>query len=803
MNDTQKFKNHANVVVIGGGVAGCSVLYHLTQEGITDAILVERDSLTSGSTWHAAAQVTQFGGNQTMLALKKHSLQLYQKLSADPLHPFYHHITGGMRTAYTQNEIDIYKHHISLAAVMGIDMEFISTDEALKRHPLLTGDGILGAWWDPLDGYVDPSGLTHSLARHAKQHGATIYQSNPVQDITIKRNGEFIVHTKMGDITCEKIVNAAGYRVNEVGNMIGVTHPVTSMEHMYFLTEDLPALQELDYQVPVIRDPHDDFYSRQEKKGLLVGIYEQNCKTFGMNGIDPHFTKDLCPSDLDRCLDNMEGIFERMPCLQEAGIHTVINGPITYTIDGLPLVGQVPNVPNAYCCIGLRAGIGEGGGHGKILAQIIKHGEAEWDSWCLDPRRFTSYANLQYTSLKAIEDYQNEFHYHMPHEQRPAARQARTTPLYETLSREKAAWGVVNGWERALFFKPADDFIDEVGFRFNATKQVVADEVKHLQQHVSMMEVSGFNRYEIRGEGASAFLDKMICGTLPKAIGKVNLCYLLNENGHVLCEATIAKLADNVYWYGSAAASEWHDLDWLNRYKPESVSITPLTQSHTILVLAGAKTRALLNHLSAGDNDEFSAQNFPNMRAKWVQLAHAEIMAMSVSFSGEDAFELHIPNEQLYLTFQLLREAGKQFQLGLFGLYATESMRLEKGYLHWKADLIYEHNPYEHGLEKFVKLDKPADFIGKQALQDEIKRGAKQQFIMLEVDCDIAAAHAGTAILHQGKIIGSVTSGGYGFRVQKNIAFGFVDCGFDKIGTELQVNIIGEVYKARVVPPLY
>jgi len=596
----QAVKSHARVVVIGGGIAGCSTLYHLTREGWTDVVLVERDELTSGSTWHAAAQVTQFGGNQTMIGLKRHSIKLYQQLAADSDHPFAYHITGGMRTAYTKNQMDTYHHYVGMAQGMGVDMEIINAHEVSQRHPLLNTDGMLGAWWDPLDGYIDPSGITLALARHARKAGAEVYRFNPVENITRKANGEFIVHTKNGDITCEKVVNASGYRVNEVGNMLGVEHPVTSMEHMYFLTDSMPEIEALDFQVPVIRDPGDDFYSRQEKQGLLVGVYEQGCKTFGMDGIDPAFTQDLCPSDLDRCLDNMEQIFERMPALQTAGIHTVVNGPITYTIDGLPLVGQIPGLENGYCIIGLRAGIGEGGGHGKILAELIVHGECEWDAWCFDPRRFSQYANTEHTSLKAIEDYQNEFHYHMPHEQRPASRLARTTPLYPVLDQLGALWGAVNGWERVLCFKPDDqpDFIDEHSYRFTPTKDLVAKEVAAMVSGVGVMEVSGFNRYEISGDGAGEFLDKMICSRLPANVGKVNLCYLLNERGHVLGEATIAKLAEDHYWYGSAAAAEWHDRDWLNRYRPETVALKEMASTHTILVVAGPKSRELLQSLS-------------------------------------------------------------------------------------------------------------------------------------------------------------------------------------------------------------
>ncbi len=794
----KNLRTHARVVVIGGGIAGASTLYHLTEEGWSDVVLIERDELTSGSTWHAAAQVTQFGGNQTMVALKRHSIDLYRELAADSDFPINYHITGGMRLAYTEDQVDTYKHFVGMAGGMGVEMEYIDAAEAGRRHPLIRTDGLAGAWWDPLDGDIDPAQLVFALARRARKAGAEVSRFNPVEDITHKPGGEFIVHTQKGDITCEMVVNASGYRVNEVGNMLGVTHPVTSMEHMYFLTESITAIEQLDHRVPIIRDPGDDFYSRQEKTGLLVGVYEQGCKTFGMDGIDPNFTKSLCPSDLDRCLDNMEGIFERLPCLTETGIHTVINGPITYTIDGAPLVGPVPGVRNAFACTGLRAGIGEGGGHGKVLAQIMVHGECEWDAWFLDPRRFTRYANTEHTCLKAIEDYQNEFHYHMPHEHRPAARLARTTPLYAALDQHNCEWGVVNGWERALFFKPDPEFIDQHSYRFTPTQDVIAREVENLAAGVGMMEVSGFNRYEIRGPGAEEFLDRMTCSAIPKSVGKVNLCYLLTEKGNILTEATIAKLGQDRYWYGSAAGAEWHDRDWLLQYKPEHVGIVEMATTHTILVVAGPKSRQLLQSVSP--RCDWSSQSLPWMQAKEMIVGYAEVMAMSVSFSGELAYELHVPNEYLYLVWKTLLETGNQFGLVQFGLYATESMRLEKGYRHWKADLIYEHNPVESALERFLKLDKP-EFVGKKALLAQLDRGHRKRFVSMQVDCEHAPAHGGDPVYQNGRQVGSVTSGGYGHRVKKNIAMAFVEPDTAAIDTSLEIGILGQRYPAKVVEP--
>ena len=787
----------ARAVVIGGGIAGASVLYHLAELGWTDSVLVERDELTSGSTWHAAAQVTQFGGNQTMIALKQHSIRLYRELAADPDHPISYHITGGMRTAYNQAQLDTYHHYVSQARSMGVEMEVIDGVEAGKRHPLLETSGILGAWWDPLDGDIDPAGITFALARKARLKGCTVSRFNPVTAITRLGDRDFIVHTERGDIRTENVVNAGGYRCNEVGAMLGVTHPVVSMEHMYFLTEAIPALEALGTRVPIIRDPADDFYSRQEKHGLLVGVYEQDCVPFGLDGIDPDFTKALCPSDLDRCLDNMERIFERMPCLQETGIHTVVNGPITYTIDGLPLVGPVPGEPGYFACTGLRAGIGEGGGHGKVLAEIMVHGECEWDAWSLDPRRFTEWGNLEHTRLKAIEDYQREFHYHLPHEHRPAARLARTTPLYQTLSDAGAVWGVVNGWERALYFDPAETTAHGTGYRWHAQDAIARDEVLHLVDNVGLMEVSGFNRMRVQGEGAAALLDRLVCGRIPSRVGRVSLCYLLNEHGHMLSEATIAKLGEDEFWFGSAAAAEWHDRDWLEANNREGVSITSLTDSHTTLVIAGARARELLSAISP--REDWSG--FGMMSARHALLGSVTATVMRISFSGELAYELHVGNGQLLQLWQTLVEAGEGFGLRLFGLEATESMRLEKGYCHWKAEIITERTPLEAGLDRFVTLDKP-DFVGREALIAAESAGPGAKLVTLKLDGDgIAPAHGGASVWQGDTLVGSITSGGYGYRVQESIALAYVQPNVAAEGTALVVDVIGERRAAEVVAP--
>ena len=789
-------KSQARVVVIGGGIGGCSALYHLTREGITDCVLVERDELTSGTTWHSAAQVTNFGGTQTMVGLKSHSIRLYKELADDPDYPIdYHYATGGLRLASTQDHIDGYHHFISQAKGMGVDFELIDAEECKRRHPLMTTDNLLGALWDPLDGDIDPAQLCQALVRRARKAGAEVYRFNPVTGLTQKPGGEWIVHTKNGDIHCELIVNAGGYRCNEIGAMMGVESPVASVENQFMLTEPIPEIEALDFRVPLIRCPTDDFYSRQEKNGLLVGFYEQDCRAWGLGGIDPNFTMALCPDDLDRVIDVMDGALQRLPCLVNAGIHSIINGPITYTPDGLPLIGRIPGKRNAYSITGLRAGLGEGGGHGWLLAQIIAHGEACYDTWCLDPRRFTRYANVEYTALKAMEDYRNEFRFHMPHEHRPAGRPAKTTPLTETLAGMNAEFATVNGWERAAYFKPTPDFKERHSFRFNNTFDIVAAEVKAVQNAVGIMEVSGFNRYEITGNGVHDWLDGILCSRVPRKTGKVGLTYFLNDKGNVKGEATIANLAGGRTWYGSAAAAEYHDMDWLRDRLPDdgSIRIESLTNNCTTLVVAGPRSRDLL--AKAAPRTDWSREAFPWLSVRKVFIGNAEAMAMSVSFSGELAWELHVPNEQLKLAFFILWDAGREFDIKPFGLHATESMRIEKGFRQWKADLLTEFNPFESALDRFVKMDK--EFIGRSALERMMDSGPRRAFVSMEIKTDEAPAQPGDCVVRDGRVIGTITSAGWGHRVGKNLAMGFIEPGYSKIGSTFEVEIVGRTFTAE------
>ena len=798
-------KTRTQVAVIGGGIAGCSTLYHLTQEGWSDVVLLERDELTSGTTWHSAAQVTNFGMNQTMVGLKSHSIALYKELADDPDYPInYHHGDGGIRLANTDAQMDGYRHFASMARGMGVDFEVIDAAECARRHPLISTENLIGGLWDPLDGDIDPAQLCQALARRARKAGAEVYRHTPVTGLRQQSDDTWVVETPKGEIHADIVVNACGYRVNEVAAMMGVHHPVMSMEHQYFLTEEIPAIRDAGHRMPLIRCPISDFYSRQEKFGLLVGFYEQDCRPWGLDGIDPKFANALCPNDMDRVTDVLEGAFMRMPALTEVGIHTIVNGPITYTIDGAPLVGPVPGKRNAFCIIGLRAGLGEGGGHGWLLAQQIVHGEAVYDTWPIDPRRFTTHGNVELCALKAVEDYQNEFRFHFPHEHRPAGRPAKTTPLTPVLAAAGGEFGVVNGWERLDYVKPTPDFTETHGFRFNEVHAVVAEEVKAVHTRVGLTEVNGFNRFEITGTDRHAFLDRMFCGRVAKTDGRVGLGYLLNHHGMLKCEATVANLPPSPrgparVWYGSAAASEFHDMDWLQAHvrAEEDAQIRSLTNDMTILVLAGPKARAVLSAVARGD---WSAAAFPWLSVRECFVGIAPAVVLSVSFSGELAYEIHVPNNQLYAAYLALRQAGADHGLALFGSRAVESMRIEKGFLHWKGDILTEFDPFETGLDRFVRLNK-GEFVGRDALVRRQVEGPRRKFVTLKVDCDDRAAHGGSSVMTNGSVVGTVTSGDWGYRTGLNLAMAFVEPGWADTGKRVQIDMLGDRFDAEVIPP--
>jgi len=793
-------QSHARVVVIGGGIGGLSALYHLTQEGWSELVLLERNELTSGTTWHSAAQCPSVAFNQLLLLLRDYTIKLYQELADDPDYPInYHYAIGGMRLLTSQTHVDEVHHIISVARGLGLEFDLLDAVEAKRRNPLLEIDGVLAALWDEKDGDIDPAQLCQALAARSRKAGAAIHRNTAVTGLSQQPNGEWRVTTNEGTITAEHVVVAAGYRVNEVGALMGIRYPVIAMEHMYFITEDIPELVVREARVPMVRCPRDTFYMRQEKKGLLVGIYEQDCKTFGMDGIDPDFVNALCADDLERLIPKMEPIFERLPCLKEVGIKAIVNGPISYAADAGPLVGRQPGLHNCWSMNGLRVGIGEGGGYGKMLAQMMVHGETEWDTWQLDPRRITSFANTEYTALKSVEDYQHEFRWHLPHEHRPAGRPAKCSPLYPVLKAQGAVFGVVNGWERTNFYRPTADFVESHGYRLQNWHDVVGAEIEALTKNVGLAELSGFNHYRISGSGALEWLSGLTCSPVSGKTGKASLCYFLTHKGNIAGEATLVPLSAGDIFYGSAATAEYHDMDWLSERLPREsdIRIESCTNTHTMLLIAGPATRELLAAVSR--RTKWGQIDFPWLSAQSCFIGHVEALAIAVSYSGEQAFELHVPNAQLYAAYEVLTQAGEVLGLSHFGMYAIDSMRMEKGYGHWKGDFITEFNPIEAGLERFVDMSK--EFPGKAGLQAQVAAGNRKQRVILEIDSAFAPAQPGEGIFLDGKPVGSITTAAWGHRTQKNLAIAYIDPQHAAEGSVLEVLLIGQAATATVCEP--
>ncbi len=790
-------QSHARAVVIGGGIGGLSTLYHLVQEGWTDVVLLERNELTSGTTWHSAAQCPSVAFNQLLLLLRDYTIKLYRELADDPAYPInYHYGTGGIRLLTSQTHIDEVHHINSVAKGIGLNFDVLDAAEVKRRNPLINTNGILGGLWDDKDGDIDPAQLCQALAARARKAGASIHRNTPVTGLSQNATGEWQIETPQGTLAAEHVVIAAGYRVNEIGELMGVRYPVIAMEHMYFVTEDIPELIALKERVPMVRCPHDAFYLRQEKKGLLVGIYEHDCKTFGMDGIDPNFVNALCQDDLERLTPKMESIVERLPCLQTAGIRAVVNGPISYAADAGPLVGKQPGLRNCWSMNGLRVGIGEGGGYGKMLAQLIVHGETEWDAWQLDPRRITQYANTEYTALKSIEDYQHEFRWHLPHEHRPAARPAKTSPLYPLLKSQGAKFGVVNGWERTTFYSPNDSFIESHGYRFQNWHPIVAEEIDTITTSVGIAELSGFNHFRITGPGALDWLNGLTCSPVSHTVGKASLCYFLSNSGNIEAEATVVPLPNGDVFYGSAATAEYHDMDWLTERLPDGsdIRIVSYTNTHTLLIIAGPRTRELLSSVSPLTN--WGQSGFPWLTGKTCFIGHIEAFALAISYSGEQAIELHIANNQLYAAYQILINAGNVFGIRHFGMYAIDSMRLEKGYGHWKADYLSEFNPIEARLDRFVDLQK--EFPGKTGLTGQIKTGLRKVRVLLSLDTNLAPAQPGEGVFQGEQAVGTITSAGWGYRTDKNLAMAYISNEFSAEHTTLEVELLGNRVTATV-----
>ncbi len=797
------FPTKARVVIIGGGVVGTSSLYHLAKKGWTNCVLLEKNELTAGSTWHAAGNVPTFSTSWAIMNMQRYSTELYARLGDEVDYPMNYHQTGSIRLAHSKERMQEFERAASMGRYQGMDIEILSPEETKERYPFLETHDIVGSLYDPHDGDIDPAQLTQALAKGARDMGQKILRFTPATGVTQHDDGTWTVHTEKGDISCDYVVNAAGYYAQRVGEWFkpygGRTVPMMVMSHQYLLTEEIPEVEAWSKEnggckLPLLRDVDISYYLRQEKHGFNLGPYEPNCKAHWDTDADPmpdDFSFQLWSDDLDRIEDIVTDAMERVPLMATSGVSRVINGPIPYAPDGLPLIGPMPGVKNAFEACVFTFGIAQGGGAGKVLAEWIVDGHTEWDMWSVDPRRYTDYTDHDYCVKKGMEVYGNEYAMHFPHHEWPAARDKKLSPVHARVKELGGVMGAYNGWERANWFaKPGDDVTLEATHTWGRSgpwEQRIKEECEAVRDHCGVLDLPGFSRFMVKGEGAAEALRSLATGGLPK-IGRMNLIYISDERGRILTEMSCIRLGEDEFMMITAATAQWHDRDVLLNALPAGVSVEDVTTTRDTLIVTGPKSREILSGLTDAD---LSTGWLTHQSAS---VAGQPVHLIRVSFAGELGWEVHALNEHMPTIYDAIIGAGAK----PFGMYALNSLRIEKGYRAWKGDLSTDYSLLEGGLERFVKLDKPQDFRGKAAILNEKQQGPKKSFVTLIVEAGDADAPYMSCIWHDSQIVGETTSGAWGYRVNASVALGMVRPDLAVPGTELEVEIYGQKCRAVV-----
>ena len=795
------FPTTARVVVIGGGVVGVSTLYHLAKAGWTDCVLLEKNELTAGSTWHAAGNCPSFSTSWAIMNMQRYSLGLYAGLAEEVDYPMNYHVTGSIRLAHDKNRMLEFERARTMGRYQGLDIEMMSVSDMKDAYPFLETHDLAGGLWDPDDGDIDPAQLTQALAKGARDMGANIQRFCPATGVT-QVGDEWVVHTDKGDIRCEKVVNCAGYYAQRVGEWFkpygGRTVPMTVMSHQYFLTEEIPELKEWTEangrKVPLLRDVDSSYYLRQDKHGLNLGPYERNCKAHWVTPEDPmpeDFSFQLYPDDLERLEWYIEDAMARVPILGSQGVGRVINGPIPYAPDGLPLIGPMPGVKNAYEGCVFTFGITQGGGAGKVLAEWITEGETEWDMWAVDPRRYTDYTNQAYCVAKGMEVYGHEYGMHFPWHEWPAGRDQKLSPVHDKLLELGGVMGAYNGWERANWFaKPGDDTSEETTQTWNRAgpwEARIREECEAVRDACGVLDLPGFSRFWLQGEGADNWLRGFCTGGIPK-VGRMNLIYISDTRGRIVTELSCIRLGEDNFVLITAASAQWHDGELIRKSVPEGVNVRETTTERDTLVVTGPTSRAVL----AGISDADLEQGW--LTHQWATVAGQKAFLIRVSFAGELGWEIHAENAVMPAIYDAVLAAGAK----PFGMYALNSLRIEKGYRAWKGDLSTDYTLLEGGLERFVKLDKSQDFTGKAAILSEKQSGRKKAFATLVIDAGTCDAPYMSTLWQGDTLVGETTSGAWGYRVNASVALAMLRPDLTQPGTELEVEIYGERRRAVV-----
>ena len=789
-------KSHVQVAVIGGGVVGCSVLYHLTKAGWRDVVLIERDELTSGSTWHAAGGMHTINLDPNVAKLQQYTITLYKEIEAISGQSCGVHITGGLMLAGTNDRLDWLKQAHARGRYLGMQTELVSLDEAARLFPLMEKKYFVGALYDPIEGHVDPAGVTNAYAKGACVGGAEVYRFTLVTDLAQRPDGSWDVVTNKGTIRAEHVVNAGGLWARELGRMVGVELPVLAMEHQYLISDEIPEVKASAKEMLHVIDFEGEIYMRQEGTGMLMGTYERVGVPWSEHETPWDFTHELLPPDLDRIAASLEVGFRHYPPIERAGIKKVINGPFTFAPDGNPVVGPVRARPNYWVACGVMAGFSQGGGVGLALSNWMVDGDPGFDIWAMDVARFGDWATPAYTNAKVRETYSRRFRIRFPNEELPAARPLRTSPVHDRLEQRGAVFGASFGLEHALWFAPkGGEPSEDVTFRRSNAHGPVGQECRAVRSAVGLMEVSTYSKYEVTGPGAEAWLSRLLTNRIA-ATSRIVLAPMLNANGKLIGDFTVAKLSnERFYVFGSGVAEHYH-MRWFEAQLPTNgVAIRSLRRELTGFSIAGPRSRELLQRVVAADvsNEAFPFLSFCAMDLQMIPAAVGRI-----TFTGDLGFEIWVTADYQRALYDLLVEAGHDLGLCHFGARALHSLRLEKSFGTWSREFRPIFGPFEAGLGRFVDFRKN-DFTGREAALKEKEVGPKRRLVSFVVDAAEADCIGDEPVWYDGKVVGWITSGGFCHHIGRSLALGYIPA--ELTSTEsFEVEILGERRRATLTP---
>ncbi len=795
-------KTHTRVVVIGGGVVGCSVLYHLTKLGWSDVTLIERAELTAGSTWHAAGGFHTLNGDTNMAALQGYTIRLYKELEAiTGMSCGLHHV-GGITLADNPERFDQLKAERAKHRYMGLDTAILSPAEVEKMTDgMVNTQGIIGALYDPLDGHLDPYGTTHAYAKAAKMGGAEIILHTKVEATKPTKDGWEVV-TDKGTIHCEHLVNAAGLWAREVGAMAGVYLPLLPMAHQYLVTDDIPEIVARGgREFPHVMDPGGESYLRQEGRGFCIGFYEKPCEGWSIDGTPWTWGQELLSEQFEKIADSVEFAYKRFPALERAGVKRVIHGPFTFAPDGNPLIGPVGGLRNYWSACAVMAGFSQGGGMGLALAQWMIEGEVERDPRGFDVSRFGNWTSPGYTVPKVIENYQMRFSVSYPNEERPAARPFRTTPMYQVFDQMNAVWGQQYGLEVVNYHAlPGEPRYEVPTFKRSNAWEATKAEVMAVREHVGINEVQNFGKYRVTGPNARAWLDRIMAGLIPKA-GRLSLTPMLAHSGNIIGDFTVSCLSETEFQVtASYGAQGWHSR-WFEQNMEPGVTVENISDARSGFQIAGPEARELLSRVTRSD---VGPEAFKFMDVRRMTIGMANCIVQRVSYTADLGYEIYCDHMSVRHLWDVLSEAGKDLGLRPFGMRAMMSLRLDKWFGSWGREFSPDYTPAETGLDRFIRWNKPADWIGKAAATAEKAAGPKRKLVPMIVDAKDADVVAWEPIWLDGAVVGFCTSGGYSHFTGKSLAQGFVPADRAVDGLEVEIEILGERRKATVhMAPLF